>query len=190
LDVVDCPAGHPFVISTRSNSNKQQVVFVAPISENAQVPTWLPEEYHSAYREMKFNFISGRYRSAVAVAGIILDGHINSLLKYKGDQRKSLKKRLEILADSKLIDQDQFADGTVARLGRNDTIHPEDVAQETLEKEAEEVIEAVSGCIERFYRWRRAKALPAPAEKAMDPSTTPEPEEVIQEEGKPDVSEK
>lgn len=91
-----------------------------------------------------------------------MDAHINSLLINNGDKTKPLAKRLEILAGRNLIDQDQFADGTVARLSRNEVIHPETIALSIEQSEAEEAIDAVVSCLERYYKFRRSKALPAP----------------------------
>ena len=170
IDVVDCPGGHPFVICSGTNPDRIQIVFVLPISGESSIPIWLPDEYRDAYSEMCFDYNSGKYRSAVALAGIILDSHVNSLLKSKLDKRKPLGKRLEILIEAKYIDQDQFSDGTVARLSRNDVIHPDTIAALISQEDALDTMDAVSGCLERFYKWRRAKALPAPKEQVGDDS--------------------
>lgn len=168
IDVIECPDSHPFVIGTEYGSEKKSIRFIAPISSEYTVPPWLPAEYKDAYAEMMYDFKSNKLRSAVAVAGIILDSHINSLLRNPGDKRMPLGKRMEILASRNLLDPDQFAEGTVARLNRNDVIHPEDISQPIDEAEAKECIEAVSACLERFYKFRRAKALPAPTEQVGD----------------------
>lgn len=168
LDVLECPEGHPFVISTRYGSERRVVNFIAPISGSTNIPTWLPEEYKETYAEMIFNLKSKRYRSAIAMAGAILDVHVNSILRNPGDKRKTLAARLEILSNRGVISADEFADGTITRLGRNGSLHPEDIARQPEPSEAEEIIDAVSSCLERFYKWRRAKALPAPTEQVGD----------------------
>lgn len=165
VDVVECPEGHPFSICSNTFSERGEVLYVTPVSGDAEVPTWLPPEYVNAFSEMYFDYKSGKYRSAVSVAGILLDAHISSLLLNPGDKKKTLANRLEILVTRKLIDADQFADGTVARLSRNGVIHPDDVAAEISQENAAEVMDAVGGCLERYYRWRRTKALPAPKDQ-------------------------
>jgi hypothetical protein len=165
VDIIECPEGHPFMISTTASSLRRFIEFITPVSGDYSVPKWLPIEYSSAYSEMMFDFKSKKYRSAVALAGIILDAHINSLLRNPGDKKKTLANRMEILSKQGNFDTDQFAEGTVARLGRNDVMHPDQIINNIEENEALEAIEAVSGCLERFYKFRRAKALPAPEEQ-------------------------
>ena len=177
VDVVECPEGHPFSIGTITSSERNSVLYALPVSGAINVPDWLPLEYLNAYSEMMFDFKSSKYRSAVAVAGIMLDCHINTLLRNPGDRKKTLAHRMEILSTRKFIDQDHFADGTIARLSRNEIIHPDDLAREITEDEAAEAINAVSECLERFYKFRRAKALPAGKEQVGDES------EIIAEDG-------
>ena len=164
INIVECPGGHPFIITTHSGS-KSSILSISPINGNIDIPSWLPTEYEKVFSEMMFDLKSQKYRSAVAMASIILDVHINSLLINPGDKRKPLAQRMEILSVRKLIDQDQFADGTVARLGRNEVLHPETISVDIEEHEAKEAVDSVIGCLERYYKFRRAKALPAPAEQ-------------------------
>lgn len=169
VDLIECPEGHPFVIATRAISYRSEILFISPISGDSYVPDWLPDEYKKAYAEMMFDFKSKKYRSAISIAGIILDAHTNSLLKNPGDRKKSLAYRLELLAGKALIDQDQFADSTVARLSRNEVIHPDQIAADIEDADAKETIEAVTGCLERYYKFRRAKALPAGPDQVSGP---------------------
>jgi hypothetical protein len=182
LDVVECPGGHPFVITTKVGSGRATIFSILPINGNHTVPEWLPEEYQHLYSEMMFDFLSSKYSSAVAVAGIMLDAHINSFLTKNGDKRKGLKKRLDLLSENGVIDADQFADSTVARITRNGVVHPENIAEAIDEAGAEEVIDSVSSCLERYYKFRRAKALPAPEEQVSNPDTPEDEIEPVVEE--------
>jgi hypothetical protein len=185
VDVVECPGSHPFIVVTVSvggGSSRGSVLFVSPVSGDVDVPNWLPDQYKNAYAEMMFDLKSQKYRSSVAMAGIILDAHINSLLRNPGDKRMPLARRMEILSARGHIDQDQFADGTVARLSRNEVVHPEEITNTVSEIEAREAIDAVSGCLERYYKFRRAKALPAPAEQIGEEGS---PKEGVSENNEP-----
>lgn len=166
LDVVECPGGHPFSIAYTSGiNNTKNFTYACPISGKINNPSWLPDEYKEIYSEMIYNYKLENYRSAIAVAGMILDVHINTLLKNEGEKRKPLKVRLEVLHKSGRIDPDQFSDATITRLSRNEIVHPEDLSITVMEGDAKETIEAVTSCLERFYRWRSSRALPAPAEQ-------------------------
>ena len=179
IDVVECHGNHPFVICSTSNPHRGKVLFVTPLSDKLSIPSWLPDEYKDAYAEMGFDFNSGKYRSAVALAGIILDAHINSLMKSKLDRRKNLAHRLEILINAGRLDPDQFADGTIVRLSRNEVMHTESIAETITRDDAADTIDAVSSCLERFYKWRRAKALPAPKEQVGEEDAPEKPDGAV-----------
>ena len=167
VDVVECHGGHPFVIFSKiqPDGDRGSVLHAVPVYGNTGVPDWLPPEYQKVYSEMIFCFKCQEYRSAIAMAGIMLDAHINTMMKNPGEKKKPLKERLDILIKNGRIDHDQFADATVTRLSRNEVIHPSDLTTDVTEAEAKDAINAVSSCLERFYKWRTSKALPAPSEQ-------------------------
>ncbi len=173
--VVECPGGHAFVVEHEPGF-KNRVKFVYPVISTHQVPSWLPENYREICGEMYVEFNNGNYRSSVALAGIMLDALVNAFLKSPSDAGKSLKKRLELLKNGDAIDADQFADSTVARLGRNDVMHPDDLAAPVTKEDANEVIDAVISALEGFYKFRRARALPAAKQASVqdEPTATEE----------------
>jgi hypothetical protein len=164
LDLLECPEGHGFLIESENLIEREFVQGVYPISAKMDVPEWLPAEYREVYEEMYFSFKSKKYRSAIALAGILLEAHVNSLIKNPGEKKKSLFDRLSILINEGKINHEQFAEATVARLSRNETLHPESLAESISENTAEEIIRAVSSCLEQYYKFRASKALPAPTE--------------------------
>jgi HEPN domain-containing protein len=174
VDILECSAGHPFVVMTRLHPDPAQrgeVIYAMPITGEINVPSWLPPEYSKTYAEMMFDYKSGQYASAISMASRMLEAHVNSLLKNPGESRKNLKRRLEILVEHGRIDHDQFAEATITRLNRNEVLHPGLLNEEATESDAKDTIDAVSGCLERYYRWKVTKALPAPSEQVSDEMT-------------------
>jgi len=164
IDVLICSNRHHFCIEyERSDRNALSSIF--PIEFVGDVPEWLPEEYRDAYTEMLKDYNDQRYRGAIAVAGIIMDADVNTLLNTKGDKGKSLFLRLQILIEKGKIDRDEFSEATVARIGRKEAIHPEDIKDAPAEENAQEIIESVKNYLERRYKYRASRALPEPEKK-------------------------
>ncbi len=160
IDVLFCPAQHAFVVEYREN-RKHEILTVYPIEVQSSVPSWLPDEYHSTYSEMLDAYSRAKYRSMIACCGLLIEAHINSIIKNPGDKKKSLFDRLEILVKQGKIDADQFSEGTIVRLTRKDVLHPQDFLKEVTQADAKEVLDSVIAYLERTFKFRIAKALPA-----------------------------
>lgn len=177
VNILECTEGHPFMVSFRlvvqpDRQAKRDVEYITPVSGDTNVPSWLPDGYKGLYYEMNFDFKSKKWRSAIAIASIILDTHVNSLLKNPGERKKPLAARLEILQKFKLITPDEFSEATIGRLSRNEVLHPEKISEKPItEEDASTTIEAVLSCLERFYKWRISKALPAPKDQVESVQT-------------------
>jgi hypothetical protein len=143
-------------------NHPEAILDIGPVEDYVEVPSWMPAEYHSAYQEMLDNMNRAKYRSVVGIASVILDAFIASLLPNEGDRKKPLYQKIDAAMNLGKIDRDQFSDATVARLTRNDVLHPETILEAVDAQEAQEIVDSVSGLLERAFKFRSSRALPAP----------------------------
>jgi hypothetical protein len=134
------------------------------------VPDWLPDDFRETFQELLFVRGQHQFRSVVAIAGLLLEAHVNEQIPTLGDKKKSLFERLQYLKVQGKIDQDQFSDATIARITRNGVLHPTDILEQVNEKDADEVMGSVIAYLERAYKYRSSRALP-PASPEIDLET-------------------
>ncbi len=163
-----CPGSHAFLVEYSSNDHLKKILICSPIDHDYLVPKWLPEIYHDAYKELLYVRAYGYTRSVVSVCAILLEAHVNELIKNTGEKRKTLYDKLELLKSLKAIDEHQFTNATITRLTRNEVLHPSDILNKIEPVEAEVVFEEITNFLEGTFRFKSSKALPEP--KATDES--------------------
>lgn len=165
IETLYCPGGHVIVAEyTNGINGTKNLKSIFPKEYVGTVPSWLPDNYKNTYTELLKAKSMSLNRSVIALCGVLLEAHVNSLIKNPGEKKLSLFKRLELLYEQKVIDRDQFSNGTITRITRNEVLHPEEILQDILETDVDSIFEEVSGFFERSYRWRSSKALPSPKE--------------------------
>jgi hypothetical protein len=159
IEILHCPGSHTFIVEFPLNTRSAPSVF--PQEWFQDVPGWLPELFHEVFDELTFAWGNKKYRSVVAMAGLLLEAHVNEVIPTEGDKKKSLFDRLEVLKAQGRIDHDQFSNATVTRLTRKNVLHPKDIVAPVTEKEAEEAMNSVILYLEGAYKYKPSRALPS-----------------------------
>lgn len=161
-ETIFCPGGHGLYVEyeVHPSGSKQPVKTVCPVDYKKEVPDWLPEPYQDAYKELLEVKDLGLNRSVVSICSILLEAHVNEMIKNPGEKKKTLFERLAILFKQDVIDKDQFSSATITRLTRNNVLHPDDILKKPEENDANIVFEEVTNFLERIYKFRTSRALP------------------------------
>ncbi|MEN9551643.1 MAG: hypothetical protein RI935_20 [Candidatus Parcubacteria bacterium] len=169
IETLYCPGGHVIVAEyTNGINGTRNLKSVFPKEYVGTIPSWLPDNYKDTYMELLKAKSASLNRSVVALCGVLLEAHVNSLIKNPGEKKLSLFKRLELLYEKNIIDKDQFSNGTITRITRNEVLHPEEILEEITESDVNSIFEEVTGFFERSFRWRSSKALGSPKEVIED----------------------
>jgi hypothetical protein len=159
-ELLYCSGGHAILVEYMSEDNDRKTLTCCPVDHSITIPHWLPEIFHSTYTELMSVRSDGNKRSVVSLCGIMLEAEVNILLKNPGEKKKSLFDRLVALKNQGLIDNDQFSSGTIARITRNEVMHPKEIMEEIEHEEVEKIFDEVMIFLERSYKFRSSKALP------------------------------
>ena len=159
-EVLYCAGEHAIFVEYSTNDVGKQAAICCPIEHGHTIPPWLPEAYKDTYRELLDVKSRGNRRSVVALCGVLLEAHVNDLIRNPGEKKKSLFARLELLNDQGLIDKDQLSNATITRITRNEVLHPEEILVNIEEAEVQTVFEEVTNFFERSYKFRSSRALP------------------------------
>lgn len=170
-----CPGGHGIYLEYITNDPSKEVRTCCPIDYSHKTPDWLPDEYKPTYKELLEAKSIGHGKSVVALCAVLLEAHVNGLIRNPGEKKKSLFDRLEILKTQGTIDVDQFTNATITRITRNDVLHPADILSEISDDEMKVIFDEITSYLERAYRFRSSRALPEP--QADEESI----EEIVQE---------
>lgn len=167
INLLWCSGQHSILAETFPDTEVLSDAY--PVEFHGVVPAWIPTEYQNLYREMLKAFSENMYSSVCALCGILLEVKVNEMIKlFEGDREKKITKpekiplfrKLEMLIDKGRINPDQFSSAMVAKLARNETLHPKDL--EPIDREsAEQAIEAVTTFLEKEFRFSYSRALPA-----------------------------
>lgn len=164
---------HPQAHPAPDGDPSKKVSTYCPIDYSHTVPDWLPDEYKPTYKELVEAKSIGHGKSVVALCAILLEAHVNGLIRNPGEKKKSLFDRLEILKAQGTIDIDQFTNATITRITRNDVLHPSDILAEISEEEMKVIFDEITSYLERAYRFRSSRALPEPeVEEELTDETT------------------
>lgn len=172
-ETLSCPGGHGIYVEYTAGDPSKKVSTYCPIDYSHTVPDWLPDEYKPTYKELVEAKSIGHGKSVVALCAILLEAHVNGLIRNPGEKKKSLFDRLEILKAQGTIDIDQFTNATITRITRNDVLHPSDILAEISEEEMKVIFDEITSYLERAYRFRSSRALPEPeVEEELTDETT------------------
>jgi len=151
-----CQCGKYFILEMG------QLVMVAPYTAPLDVPQWIPEHLVDDYTEMKLTAKYLMFKSAIALGSIIVETIVTEKMPK---QQKSIElgKKIEHLIAEGSIDPDQLSSSTISRLSRNKVLHPKTSILPFSPGEVNEILQEVEFFIEREYKFRSSRALPAPA---------------------------
>ncbi len=159
VTLLECPCGEFLLLESDVNYENY---YVTPQTSEKEKPDWVPEYLEDDYTEFTQAKNLNMNNAVVALASIVVDKVLNSKLDSKF-QKKTIGPKIEHLFKSGALDNDQLSSGTIMRLTRNDVLHPKTTSVPPTDEEIELLYEEVVYFLEREFKFRSSRALPAPA---------------------------